>query len=302
MKTMRITKEHENHYREHGYAVVDSFCEADELTAALKNFDEVVPGWAEFAKDPSGSRPEYFSSPFPDQRGIPHFPYKGDALNRLTFHSELSRFATLMGEGEEMYCEQSHLTYKATGQSLKQGNVDQHMHLDYGNHTLAYPPDVPKFWQTAFLYYFTDVTLDCGPTAVCSKKYYPERILFPRHYSPEARPEIYDNEVKVVCPAGSLLIYGMRTFHRGTAITGTSHARLGMFVTYAPKACRWMGIVGWPVSAGKKEFHEWVVGASVSERSLIGFPEPGHEFWTEETLDGVAARFSGIDMTPYRDS
>ncbi|MAI42809.1 MAG: phytanoyl-CoA dioxygenase family protein [Candidatus Azotimanducaceae bacterium] len=302
MKTMRITKEHENHYREHGYAVVDSFCEADELTAALKNFDEVVPGWAEFAKDPSGSRPEYFSSPFPDQRGIPHFPYKGDALNRLTFHSELSRFATLMGEGEEMYCEQSHLTYKATGQSPKQGNVDQHMHLDYGNHTLAYPPDVPKFWQTAFLYYFTDVTLDCGPTAVCSKKYYPERILFPRHYSPEARPEIYDNEVKVVCPAGSLLIYGMRTFHRGTAITGTSHARLGMFVTYAPKACRWMGIVGWPVSAGKKEFHEWVVGASVSERSLIGFPEPGHEFWTEETLDGVAARFSGIDMTPYRDS
>lgn len=302
MKTMRITKEHENHYREHGYAVVDSFCEADELTAALKNFDEVVPGWAEFAKDPSGSRPEYFSSPFPDQRGIPHFPYKGDALNRLTFHSELSRFATLMGEGEEMYCEQSHLTYKATGQSPKQGNVDQHMHLDYGNHTLAYPPDVPKFWQTAFLYYFTDVTLDCGPTAVCSKKYYPERILFPRHYSPDARPEIYDNEVKVVCPAGSLLIYGMRTFHRGTAITGTSHARLGMFVTYAPKACRWMGIVGWPVSAGKKEFHEWVVGASVSERSLIGFPEPGHEFWTEETLDGVAARFSGIDMTPYRDS
>ena len=302
MKTMRITKEHEDHYREHGYAVVDSFCEADELTAALKNFDEVVPGWAEFAKDPSGSRPEYFSSPFPDQRGIPHFPYKGDALNRLTFHSELSRFATLMGEGEEMYCEQSHLTYKATGQSPKQGNVDQHMHLDYGNHTLAYPPDVPKFWQTAFLYYFTDVTLDCGPTAVCSKKYYPERILFPRHYSPDARPEIYDNEVKVVCPAGSLLIYGMRTFHRGTAITGTSHARLGMFVTYAPKACRWMGIVGWPVSAGKKEFHEWVVGASVSERSLIGFPEPGHEFWTEETLDGVAARFSGIDMTPYRDS
>ena len=299
---MRITKEHENHYREHGYAVVENFCKPDELAAALKNFDEVVPGWAKFAKDPSGPHPEYFDTRFPDQRGIPHFPYKGDTLNYLTFHPELSRFATLMGEGEEMYCEQSHLTYKASGQGPQQGNVDQPMHLDYGNHTLAYPPDVPKFWQTAYLYYFTDVTLDCGPTAVCSKKHYPERILFPRIYSPEARPEIYDNEVKVVCPAGSLLMYSMRTFHRGTAIKGKNHARLGMFVTYAPKACRWMGIVGWPVSAGKKEFHDWIVGASVEERSLLGFPEPGHEFWTEETLDGVNARFAGIDMSPYRNS
>ena len=92
----------------------------------------------------------------------------------------------------------------------------------------------------------------------------------------------------------------MRTFHRGTAITAENHARLGMFVTYAPKACRWMGVVGWPVSAAKKEFHEWMVRASVEERSLLGFPEPGHEFWTEETLDGVTARFSGIDMAPYR--
>ena len=46
----------------------------------------------------------------------------------------------------------------------------------------------------------------------------------------------------------------------------------------------------------------WIVGASVEERSLIGFPEPGHEFWTEETLDGVSARFSGIDISPYRNN
>lgn len=301
---MRITKEHEEHYREHGYVIVDSFCTQEELTGVLQNFDEVVPGWAQFAKNPTGPKPEYFNSPFPDQRGIPHFPYKGDALNDLTFHPELYRFATLISEGEDMYCEQSCLTYRATNSVYmnEPGNFEQHMHLDYQNHTLAYPPDVPKFWQTAYLYYFTDVTLDCGPTAVCSRKYYPERILFPDKYSPEDRPEIYDNEVKVVCPAGSLLIYSMRTFHRGTAITGENHARLGMFVAYAPKACRWMGIVGWPLSAGKKEFHEWMIRASVEERSLLGFPEPGHEFWTEETLDGVTARFSGIDMTPYRNA
>ena len=43
-----------------------------------------------------------------------------------------------------------------------------------------------------------------------------------------------------------------------------------------------------------------MVRASVEERSLLGFPELGHEFWTEETLDGVTARFRGIDMTSYK--
>ena len=296
--TNRITDAHEAHYREHGYAIVENFCTPNELEGALGNFDEVVPGWVDFAKDPSRPKPEYYNKPYPDQRGIPHFPYQGKALNDLTFHPELHRFAVLMGEGEEMYCEQSHLTYKAMN---TKDDFEQAMHLDYGNHTLAYPPDVPKYWQTAYLYYFTDVTLESGPTAVCSKQHYSERILVPNHHTRESRPEIYDNEVKVTCPAGSLLVYSMRTFHRGTAFTGANRGRLGMFVTYAPKACRWMGIVGWPISAGKPAFKEWIERASVEERNLLGFPEPGHEYWTDETLDGVGARFSGMDMTPYRD-
>ena len=296
---MEITAEHEAHYREHGYAIVERFLTDELLDAALANFDEVVPGWVDYANDPAGSpTPEYYKKPFPDQRGIPHFPYTGNVLNDLTFHPELMRFATHLGEGEEMYCEQSHLTYKASGQA----DFEQAHHLDYGNHTLAYPPDVPKFWQTAYLFYFTDVTLESGPTAICSKQHYSERILVPGMWKKEDRPELYENEVKVTVPAGSLLLYGMRTFHRGTAILGKNHGRLGMFVTYAPKACRWTGIVGWPVSAGRREFRQWIERASVVERTALGFPEPGHEYWTDETLDGVGARFPGMDMAPYREA
>jgi len=295
---MRITDEHEAHYRKHGFAIVENFLTDEELASALSDFDQVVPGWVDYARDPSGPKPEFYNKPFPDQRGIPHFPYKGQSLNALSFHPELRRFAQLMCDGGEIYCEQSHLSYKASGQ----GNFDQAMHLDYGNHNLAYPPDRPEYWQTAFLYYFTDVTAECGPTAVCSKTHYPERILVPAGYTREQRPEIYDNEVKVTVPAGSLLIYSMRTFHRGTAITGDNHGRLGMFVTYAPLEGRWMGIVGWPVSAGKREFRQWIEQATVDERTAIGFPEAGHDYWTDETLDGVSGRFPGMDMTPYHDA
>ena len=30
----------------------------------------------------------------------------------------------------------------------------------------------------------------------------------------------------------------------------------------------------------------------------FGFPAPGHPYWTDETLDGVAARYPGMDMAP----
>ena len=213
---MRITAEHEQHYhyRTHGYAIVENFCTAGELQGALADFDQVVPGWVDYVGNPKGSKPKTWDHPYPGQRGMPHFPYKGDTLNDLTLHEELRRFATLNTGGEPVYCEQSHLSYKGMGY---RGDVDQHMHLDYVNHTLAYPPNAPKYSQTAYLYYFSDVAEGLAPTAVCSQSHYPERILWPSRYKREDRPTLYDNEVKVIVPAGSLFVYSMRTFHRGTA-------------------------------------------------------------------------------------
>jgi len=38
----------------------------------------------------------------------------------------------------------------------------------------------------------------------------------------------------------------------------------------------------------------------VRERDLFGFPRPGDAYWNEQTLADVAARYPGMDMTPYR--
>ena len=40
--------------------------------------------------------------------------------------------------------------------------------------------------------------------------------------------------------------------------------------------------------------------ATLEERELLGFPAPGDDYWSEETLAGVAARFPSMDMQPYR--
>ena len=290
---MGIEEHHAKHYAEHGFAIVEQFLTTDELDGAREELREVLPGWLEYCETPS-EEPTSWSNP--GRRNIWRFPFPGRWLNHITLHPELRELARRFTGGAELYCEQGSLHAKRRGDRSDQ---DQIMHCDYGNHTLAYPPNLPEYWQTAYLLYYTDVTLQHAPTAVCSWKHYPERLRFPAHYTREQRPSLYENEVKVVVPAGGLLIYSMRTFHRGTPFTADG-GRVGQFITYSPAAWRWLGIDSWSAEAIRPEFRQWIERASTIERELFGFPEPGHPYWTEETLEGVSARYPGMDMTPYR--
>ncbi|RPG29111.1 MAG: hypothetical protein CBC52_005680 [Gammaproteobacteria bacterium TMED92] len=292
---MGFNENHVQHYREHGYVIVENFLSADELSRAREEIETFVPGWLDYAANPTGQRPTGWDQPQRSRRAV-RFPFRGKQLNAITLHPELRRFASLMSGGEALFCEQSDLTYKCMGHY---GDVDQPMHLDYVNHTLAYPPNQPKYWQTAFLVYYTDVAAHEAPTAVCSWQHYKNEILWPAMYQPEQRPQLYDNEVKVTVPAGSLLAYSMRTFHRGTAFQAEG-ARVGHFISYAPKGPKWLGIVGWPEQGVHKSFTAWMEQATLEERELIGFPAPGDEYWSDETLAGVSARFPNMDMRPYK--
>ena len=293
---MTFEQHHVEHYRRHGYVVVENFLTPAELDAARRELAELLPGWVEFCDDPTRGKPEKWDRPFPGRRGYLNFPYRGTMLNAITLHPELRRFAAEMVGHDDLFCEQSNLHVKCQGHPADE---DQVMHCDFGNHTLAYPPLVPEYWQTAYLVYYTDVDADHAPTAVCSWQHYPERIRWPAHYAREERPGIYDNEVHVTAPAGSLLAYSMRTFHRGTPFRADV-GRIGQFITYAPAGWKWLGITGWSTEAIRPEFRAWIEQASPEERTTLGFPPPGHRYWTEETLSGVAARYPGMDMAPYR--
>ncbi len=62
---MRITTEHAQHYRTHGYTIVENFCTTKELEGALADFDEVVPGWVDYVCNPSGPKPKTWDRPYP---------------------------------------------------------------------------------------------------------------------------------------------------------------------------------------------------------------------------------------------
>jgi len=47
------------------------------------------------------------------------------------------------------------------------------------------------------------------------------------------------------------------------------------------------------------DWHRFVGHASVRQLTVLGFPEPGHPYWTAETLAGVGARYPALDLTPW---
>jgi hypothetical protein len=47
-------------------------------------------------------------------------------------------------------------------------------------------------------------------------------------------------------------------------------------------------------------WHRFMQGTNVRQLTMLGFPEPGHPYWNEATLRGVAARYPLLDMAPWR--
>ncbi|NKB97186.1 MAG: hypothetical protein GKR90_01610 [Pseudomonadales bacterium] len=294
MSDQRFSQHDIDHYHEHGFVVLENFLSQQELDDVYDDVERLLPGWR-YAVDSTLLKPDGWQEP-PERATNPRFPFPGAGLNGVTFHPELRRFAATVTGHDDLFCEQSDLTYKCQNHSR---DADQNMHMDFGNHTLAYPSSNPKFWQTAYLIYYTDVTERLAPTAVCSWQHYKDEVHWPAIHSRQQRPDLYENEVLMTVPAGSVFAYSTRTYHRGTKFLGEG-GRVAHFVTYAPKNCPWLGIVGWPTQGVRGSFQRWMEQSSLADRETIGFPPVGHEYWTEEMVRGVQARFPQLDMSPYR--
>ena len=74
-----------------------------------------------------------------------------------------------------------------------------------------------------------------------------------------------------------------------------------MLVDFQERGWRWQGKMSWPHHAGRDEMIEALERMTPRERDLFGWPPPGSEYWNEQTLADVGARYPRMDMTPYRE-
>jgi hypothetical protein len=119
------------------------------------------------------------------------------------------------------------------------------------------------------------------------------------------RESLYAREKYARFNAGDVLFYRHDTWHRGTPMLPGA-LRLVQNITYRRAECEWISTlhVGWAWSAYRKSkyLERLIANASLAQRAVLGFPQPGSSYWSEATVRAVEARYGafGMDMTPYR--
>jgi ectoine hydroxylase-related dioxygenase (phytanoyl-CoA dioxygenase family) len=286
-----------DHWRQHGYVIIEEFMMPDEVAGARENLARYLPSWGEYMTRAPMFSDLHGTSARSTQGWVRYeFPYVGDALNKVAVHPFLVAFAERLVGHDNIALSHGAVVGKYAGK----GDYDQDLHPDYTNNTLAFPRDGVEAIDIPMIVYHTDVTIDLGPTYVVSSELTRHLVTDGRRFHPRAEfPELYAAERPATVPAGSVLIYNMRTFHRGSAMSASEGLRYSQFTAFHTAGSPWLGSTSFQSAGGQPEMDRFLTTASPRERQLVGFPAPADAYWNEETRTGVAARYPGMDMSPY---
>ena len=284
---MRVPDTALDEVRERGYALVEGFLAPDELKAAQEALWLHCPTAEQYFADPS-KHAGYAGSQF---AGVEEYPYRSWDLNRLAFHPDLVDAAERYLNTTELHLYKVELWAKYAGAA----NYDQPLHRDYGSHSLVVPRTDGTYQQLTTFIFLSDVTDIDGPTRLVPYEDGRQVPFTPLYLEFGA---LADVEVAATGPAGTLLIYRTDILHRGSDMIGEGRARFSLLVDYQERGTTWRGKMSWPKDKPQR-WAKLMPRCSVRERDLFGFPRPGDPYWNEQTVADVAARYPGMDMTPY---
>jgi hypothetical protein len=284
-------------FRVDGYVILEQFLDPDEIGGALAEVFGYMPSWEEYARAP-GRYPGLSDGGAAPGSARAQFPFEGPALNNVFAHRRILDVVEGATGTDRISLEHAGVTGKYAGL----GDHEQQLHVDYGNHTLVYPQNPaknPRWYDFGCLVYFTEVTIDLGPTYIVSQKVTGEDVGEPRHRSRDEYAWMYEHEVPATVPAGSAVLYDIRTFHRGSAIRAAEGARFSQHLGYRVAPDPYFDPRHYMNHGGTPRMNAFLVLATPEQRSMVGFPPPGDTYWDAETLGAVQRRYPQMDMTPY---
>lgn len=288
-----------------GYVLIPDFLGDDELARGQDRIRQHVPTPDEFF---STGRHKHAEIRQPAQGGpgrTIQFPIGDEVLDdQLTSPRLIQLFQAILDTLD------IRLANHAGGLMTKYGgneDHDQELHID--GSSIAVPGQELFRKQIAYFLYYSDVTEECGPTRVLphthskrarfeEARWHPAGVA---RFSRDKHPDLYAQEVAMVGPAGSLLLFTSDTLHRGTALGPPPAYRWTTFGSFHAAGHDWISNF-YSRRNGDDVLDcitAFITRATPGQRSLLGFPLPGDAYWNDMTLAGVAARYPGIDLSPY---
>ncbi len=245
--------------------------------------------------------------------GIDCFPFASTEVSLLAVHDSLISLARTLLGGDEVRLSSAEAWAKFAGAA----GYEQDLHRDYLNHTVLVPNDAVGCRQVEMFVYLVDVPEDLGPPHLVSRTHTARAAAapnwFPRkdftgsavegeesRFRGAGRPEWYEHEVSAAGPAGTVVAFEVGTFHRGTGMTRVGGARYTMHLAYRPVHAEWGQRQAWAARSHEPAWYRFVERAGPRQLELFGFPPRGHPFWTADALAGLALRYPGLDLTPWR--
>lgn len=285
-------------WHEDGAVVVPNFFTPDEIApiyddyARLYGFEGAGNGnpLAIDTGQPAGAfHPKQF-------KNLDTLPYDGSVeMNLISLHPALIQLASELLGNQPVQLYQSHTWAKYTGEA----DYDQPFHCDYGNHTLTVPGEDVAQRTVNFVIYLSDVTDALGAMHYV-KKSDSDAILGSRAIAApiEYQVALKARQHSAAAPAGSIIAYGIDTFHRGTNMTEPNGLRYTMTVSFKRADNANIGFHVWQ-HALERPWHLLMNHATPTQLECLGIPAPGHAFWTDLTLRQCQQRWPEWNMSEY---
>ena len=189
------------------------------------------------------------------------------------------------------------VTAKYAGQPSE---YNQLLHTDFPNHTLTVPRAEPGYHQMETFIYLNDVGPHNGATRFVSRALTNHIPVDEHTLNFEDFGDLYDEPGDASAPAGSIVVYRPDVYHRSVDFSDPGQSRFMLHVSYKPATMEWGGYQAWPFKGFSVEWHNFVQRSTPRQLVALGFPAPGHPFWTDDTLAGVGRRYPELDLTPWR--
>ncbi|GAA4973972.1 phytanoyl-CoA dioxygenase family protein [Actinoplanes utahensis] len=286
-----------------GFVILPAFLPEAELAPAVQELDLLFPSPDGFHDGTDPRRDRFLGDEF---AGIDTFPFSSTEISLTAVHHRLLTLAATLLDDDDIHLYGAEAWAKYTGAC----DYDQDLHRDYLNHTVLVPSTTPGCRQVEMFVFLTDVPEELGPPHLVSREHtahlpaVPNWLLRPGHeggnrFTAPADPALYQAEVSGAGPAGTVIAFEPGTFHRGTQLTAPRGARYSMHLCFRPAGLQWGHRVGWATRSYTPEWTAFVGRATPRQLQALGFPPPGHPYWTADTLAGMSLRYPTLDLSPW---